>query len=140
MSNPFYEAIARRANAAVIPGSESQTDKQLRFMVRVPAGPTTTVWLGLIRTLLVAAKQGQRKANWTLDISKHYFATADGDLRYGWRLIIQCNLIEVALADLADIISSAPVQASQIEEVRLNGSPNRRVGGLMGHVSVGAAA
>ena len=131
----LYAALHAKTGAELL--NEVVTEKQLRFMVRVPAGPTTTIWLGLVKHLLVATRQN---APWTMDISKHYFLTPEGDLRYGWRLIVQAPDLNSALAAIARSVNEAPVVATQIEEVRLHGSPTRRVGGLMGHVNVGAAA
>lgn len=134
--NVFYSAITARAGSEVIPGSEVLSEKQLRFMIRVAPGPTTTVWLGLVRHLLGAS----RGSTWTIDISKQYFLTPDGDLRYGWRIILQAASIAQHFQALADIVKKAEVRGAQLEEVKLNGSPNRRVGGYFGHVATGPAA
>src|SRR4051812_27791342 len=98
-ANPLYDAIARRTGAAIIKGSETLTEKQFRFMVRVPAGPATTLWLSVVHHLL----RNAQNRPWTIDISKHYHATPEGDLRYGWRIILQATEVTAQFPSLAEL-------------------------------------
>lgn len=134
----LYNALGERMGGELIAGSETYTPNQLRFMIRVHSGPPTTRWLGIVQHLLTVSKKASPA--WSIDISKQYFVDPGGSLRYGWRVILQGQLIAGYLEEVAREVRSAEVKGSQIEEVRLNGSPTRRVGGLMGHVAVGASA
>jgi hypothetical protein len=134
----LYEAFNARAGAQVI--SETLSENQVRFMVRVQKGPSTKRWLAITKCLLQLARRG---APWTIDISKQYFLMPDNedDQRYGWRLIIQGKDLESHFATMAKAVKGMHIQAEQLDEVTLNGSPNRRVSaGYTDKVLVGPLA
>jgi hypothetical protein len=129
-----------RVGAELIQGTENITETQVRFLMRVPKGPPTTRWLSIIDRMIDLGDQqlATKAPEWTLDISKQYFRRPE--LRYGWRFIFQGKELAKWLPQIADSIKKMPIRAQQIEEVRLNGSPNRRVGGYYGQVPVGPLA
>lgn len=139
MSKPsfLYVALHEKTGAEVISGTESLSAGQLRFMARVKQGPPTTRWLDTIEHVL---KFSAGKP-WGLDISKQYFVSPN--LKFGWRIIIQCQDMAVCLQHLVEAVKAAQVKAAEHVEydVPLTGSPNRSpTAGLMGHVVVGPAA
>lgn len=137
---PLLTVFQERASAEVIAGTEAFGETQVRFLVRIPKGPPTTRWLSIIDRLLELGDQqlATKAPEWTLDISKQYFRRPD--LRYGWRLIFQGKDLGSWFPRLAEAVKKVQIRAQQIEEVRLNGSPNRRVGGYTDKVLVGPLA
>jgi hypothetical protein len=136
----LLKVLQERVSSEVIPGTETITDSQVRVLLRVPKGPTTTRWLQIINRLLELGDEqvATKNPQWTIDISKQYFRRPD--LKFGWRLIFQGKNMDKYFPLLAKEVKTLHIQAQQIEEVRLNGSPTRRVGGYSGTVPVGPAA
>lgn len=137
----LYAALHERTGVEVpLPGTQNETETQLRFMARVHRGNPTTLWLGVVRHLLVFSRQPGLP--WTLDISKRYFVTPEDDLKYGWRIIIQSSALTPDIfVQLAQQVRGVQVQGRQLEEVQLHGSPTRsRTAGLYGQVPVGPLA
>lgn len=140
MSKPgiFFAALHEKTGAELL--NETSNERQLRFMMRVRRGPTTTLWLGVIDHLIMLGDQqlSTQKPEWTIDISKQYFRRPE--LKYGWRIILQGQELASHYEMLANEVRGVQVQAAQITEVRLYGSPNRKSGGLYGQVLVGPLA
>lgn len=130
-----------RVHAELIEGTENITDAQVRFLLRVPKGPDTARWLSVIDHMLEIGDQQKhvsKAPEFTLDISKQYFRRPG--LKFGWRLIFQGKELEKWLPVIADSVKKMHIRAQQLEEVRLVGSPNRRVGGYTDKVLVGPLA
>lgn len=125
--------------------SETPTEKQLRFMMRVKKGQPTTIWLDIVDHLIMLGDQQIATGNaaWTIDISKQYFRRPN--LKFSWRVILQTRgeslkPFYAGLAQSIGNISQQATQAHEITEVRLHGNPNRKSGGLTGTVAVGPLA
>ena len=130
-----------RVGAEILEGTENVTETQARFLLRIPKGPPTTGWLSIVDRLLELGDQqlATKAPTWTIDVSKQYFRRPD--LRYGWRLILQSKELATYLPALAKDIKSIQLRVHQLEEVRLNGSPTRRVSkGYADKVLVGPLA
>jgi len=141
MSKPalIYAALHEKVGAELL--NETVKENQLRFMLRVKLGQSTTTWLATIDHLIMLGDRqlATGKPEWTIDVSKQYFRKPD--LKYGWRIIIQEAELSKYYDMLAREIRSVQVQGYQIEEVKLHGSPNRsKTAGLLGHVPIGPMA
>lgn len=140
-SGHLYAALHALAGVQVIPGTETRTEVQLRFMVRIQPGAPTQRWLGVVDQLLTAAdaQLASGKPAWTVDISKQYFRRPH--LKYGWRLIFQGQGLDPHLHALATSLRPIQVRSRELDEIPLYGSPSRsKTAGPMGTVALGPAA
>lgn len=129
MSNQsvFISALNERIGAEVV--SEKRTDKQLRLMLRIKRGQSTTIWLSIIERLLELENEQKATGSpaWTIDISRQYFL--DPDLKYGWRVILQGSPLDQHFSTLAKGVKEATVKSTaEVTEIPLYGNPNRRSG------------
>lgn len=139
----IYAACHERTSGGWELLNESQTDRQLRFMLRVRPGVPTTIWLSIVDRLLELGDQqlATGKPAWTIDISKQYFRKPT--IKYGWRVILQGAELATHFDALAAEIRAVQSQvfAVEVQEVKLHGSPNRsKTAGYMGHVPIGPMA
>lgn len=136
----LYAALHEKVGAEVL--NETLKGKQLNFMLRIKKGQSTTLWLAVVERLLTLADAQKATGNpeWTLDISKQYFMKPD--LKFGWRVILASAKLDELFASLAQEVLAArfQTQVTEIQEVQLHGSPNRRSGGYTDTVRVGPAA
>jgi hypothetical protein len=135
---PLYELLQTRVQAEIV--DEEYHENRVRFNPRIPKGPQTTLWNQFVARMLQLARlelDSPRGPSWTIDISKQM--TLAPDLRWGWRVILQSPAIAETVLAIATDLKGLRVRSSQIEEVRLVGSPNRsRTAGPTGTVPVGA--
>jgi hypothetical protein len=142
MSSPsiLYAALHEKVGAEVL--NEAQKGKQLNFSLRIKKGASTTLWLAVVERLLTLANEELTKADpsWTLDISKQYFMKPD--LKFSWRVILKSDAMPELCDALAKEVLAAKLQqqVTEVQEVNLHGSPNRRSGGYTGTVPVGPLA
>lgn len=143
MSDPdiIFAALHEKMGAEII--NQTSSEKQARFMLRIKKGPNTTIWLSVIEHLLVLAdtQLATGQPHWTIDVSKQYFRK-DGELKFGWRVILQGAQLQEHFKSIANEIHAAKLTGPvmEVQEVQLHGSATRRSGGYTGTVAVGPAA
>jgi|SRR5688572_7577281 len=124
----LHAALHQKTGAELL--DEKATEKQLRFMVRVKRGQSTTLWLAVIDHLLALGDQQLSSGSpaWTIDISKQYFRRPE--LKYGWRIILQSSNLKAVCEQLASAVETLrpSMQNVMLEEVPLHGNPNRKGG------------
>lgn len=98
----------------------SATPKQVRLFGRVGKGAMKQ-WLLIVHRLLTL----KDSADWSVDISKQYFLRS-GQVMFGWRLIIQAEVVEDHLADVVQGVLGAPKLQAVVSEQPLVGTSIHR--------------
>lgn len=137
----LYDALTSIGGLEVI--NDTSTETQLRVTGRVSKA-RVGAWLAVLKHLIAVADNTEA---FSLDASKQYFIRG-GQLRYGWRLIIQSKQLASAVNQLtlavrrAAVEINGPVVFDEDTPIPLNASPSRHAGraGPIGSVAVGPKA
>jgi len=108
-----------QAKTGFEPLSKDNTADRIRSNGRVRQ-PNVAIWLQVVERLLMRSQS----APWKVDISKQYFMQGD-ELKYSWRIIIQCADVLKYLPDILSTIDSAPMVVNTSDEIPLHGNPDR---------------
>lgn len=112
-----------RAKAGFDPVQQAQEDNRIYLFGRIK-GQDISNMLVLTSRLLLAAPT----ANWSVDVSQAY-TIKNGKLAKGWRVIVNADDVQSALAQVVATIKSAPsARQRQVEEFPLSGCSASRSG------------
>jgi len=96
--------------------NHQESANQLRVLGRVQKQGVNG-WLLVARQLLLASE----RSDWSLDVSKQYFLRG-GKIMFGWRLILQGNLVAQRYEHVAQVVANAPRARAIVEEQLLPGA------------------
>jgi hypothetical protein len=143
----IHVALAQKCGYEVVQNTEK--DQQLRIIGRIVEdrdGRKMNNWILVIDRLLEAGFARP----WTIDICKHYFKRSKSSpVIFGWRIILQAEIVSEHYADIVNLIKTAPTSArAEVTEMPLVGSSihrnstagGKRGAGPMGTIPVGPAA